>query len=88
MKAIFLVWVAVIERWLSHGQVKIVADLNSNLLLFHLVCVRVCAREKGGGGLSIDHIIPAFPVPLNLIMSPNQPIITKCQRSVGVCVQL
>lgn len=39
---------------------------------------------KGSG--AIDHIIPAFPVPLNLIMSLNQPIITKCQRSVRACV--
>lgn len=38
----FLVWVAIIERRLSHGQVKIFTDLNSNLLLFHFVCVCVC----------------------------------------------
>lgn len=64
------------------GRFKIFTDLNSNLLLFHFVCVCLCMRESG----AIDHIIPAFPVPLNLITSPNQPIITKCQRSVRVCV--
>lgn len=39
---------------------------------------------KGSG--AFDHIIPAFPVPLNLITSLNQPIITKCQRFVRACV--
>lgn len=29
---------SLIERWLSHGLVKIFTDLNSNLLLFHFLC--------------------------------------------------
>lgn len=66
------------------GRFKIFTDLNSNLLLFHFVCVCLCMRESG----AIDHIIPAFPVPLNLITSPNQPIITVSEicSCVRVCV--
>lgn len=62
---------SLIERWLSHGESQIFTDLTCNLLHFHVFVV--CGAT--------DHIILAFSVTLNLIQSPNRPVMTKCRGS-------